>query len=215
MNIFNEHSSNIAAGIALASLLLGGCSVLQPAKPVNMASYALGVQFEPAVASAGGLTVLVSAPIAQPGFNSQHMIYIKRPHELEYFSQNQWVDSPARMLAPLLIQALEHSGKYRAVIQARTAAMADLRLDTEIIRMQHEFLTSPSQAHLTVRAQLIDIQAKKVLATREFDVMEAAPSDDPYGGVIATNRAVKKILQQIADFGAQESKAGEPRNAPK
>ena len=196
--------------LCLASLFLNGCASLQPVKSASMNTYALEAQFEPGIAGTGEKTLLVSTPSARPGFDSSRMIYIKKPHELNYFSQNQWVDSPSRMLAPLLVQALEHSAKFRSVVAMRSAATAELRLDTEIIRLQHEFLTKPSQVHLTVRAQLLDVQGKRVLATREFDVTEAAPSDDPYGGVIATNQAVKIMLLQVADFCAQESKAAKP-----
>ena len=195
----------IGAWLCMASMLLVGCSTLNPVKSTNMNTYALEAQFEPVVADRGKLTMLVNTPIARPGFDSPNMIYIEKPHELAYFTQNKWVDSPARMLAPLLVQALEHSTKYRAVIPMRSTAAADLRLDTEIIRLQHEFLTRPSQIRLTVRAQLLDVQHKRVLTTREFDVIEVAPSDDPYGGVIAAQRAVKTVLLQIADFCASAS----------
>lgn len=216
MRSMNYQTAYIGTGtlLCLASLLLGGCSLLQPVKPPSMTTYALDVQFEPAAAGRGELTLLVNTPSAQPGFNSPRMVYLRKPHEIEYFSRNQWVDSPARMLTPLLIQVLERSAEYRAVVQEHNSVKADLRLDTEIIRLQHEFLALPSQIHLTVRAQLIDAQAKQVLATREFDLAVAAPSEDPYGGVIATNRAVKMMLLQIADFCARESKAGKARNAP-
>lgn len=202
----------ISASLLLASLfLLGGCSSLQPLKSTDLNTYALEAQLTPASTTTGDLTLLVSTPSARSGYDSARMIYLKKPHEIEYFAQNQWVDNPARMLAPLLVQALESTAKYRAVITARSAATADLRLDTEIIRLQHEFLTLPSQVHITVRAQLLDLRNKTVLATREFDVLEAASSDDPYGGVLATNRAVKTMLQQIAEFSAQESKSGAAR----
>ena len=190
-----------------AMLLLAGCSPLQPIKSTTLNTYALDAQFAPANTATGNLTLLVSTPSARSGFDSARMIYVRKPHEIEYFSQNQWVDNPARMLAPLLVQALESTAKYRAVVSARSAATADLRLDTEIIRLQHEFLTQPSQVHITVRVQLLDLRNKTVLATRELDVVEVASSDDPYGGVLATNRAVKAMLQQIADFCVQENKA--------
>lgn len=216
MKSSNHQSAYIgtAAVLCLASvLLLGGCSPLQPVKSASMSTYALEAQFEPVASGEGEATLLVSTPSARPGFDSSRMVYIKTPHEIDYFSQHQWVDSPAHMLAPLLVQALESSAKYRAVVSMRSAAVADLRLDTEIIRLQHEFLTRPSQVHFTVRAQLLEIQGKRVLATREFDVAEVATSDDPYGGVIATNRAVKTMLLQLADFCALASKAIRPRSA--
>lgn len=199
----------MGGSLLLASiLLLGGCSLLQPVKSTDLNTYALDAQFTHASNTTGDLTLLVSTPSARSGYDSARMIYLKKPHEIEYFSQNQWVDNPARMLAPLLLQALESTSKYRAVITARSAATADLRLDTEIIRLQHEFLTQPSQVHLTLRVQLLDLRNKTVLATREFDMLEVASSDDPYGGVLAANRALTRMLPQIAEFCIQGDKAG-------
>lgn len=208
----SQYSRGIVSLISVACLsLLGACSSLQPVKSASHNTYAIEAVFTPAAARTGDLTLLVGTPVARSGFDSARMIYLKKAHEFDYFSQNQWVDSPARMLAPLLLQALESSGKYRAVIPLRSSAAADLRLDTEIVRLQHEFLTKPSQVHLTLRAQLIDLRAHTVLATREFDFIEVAANDDPYGGVLATNRAVKLMLQQVADFCAEESKPATTR----
>lgn len=217
MKLINKQTTAvlITSLVVITANILSGCSIIQPAKPESMTTYALDVQFESAKSETGEKIILVNTPTAQPGFNSSQMIYIKKQHEINYFSQNKWIDSPARMLTPLLTQVLERRAKYSAVVQTRSAAMADVRLDTEILRMQHEFLTSPSQVHLTIRAQLVDMREKKVLATREFDVIETAPSDNPYGGVIATNRAVKIILLQIADFCAQESNAAKKNSNAK
>jgi cholesterol transport system auxiliary component len=41
-----------------------------------------------------------------------------------------------------------------------------------------------------------------VLASAEFDETEAAPSDDPYGGVLAANRALGRLLERLAAFCA-------------
>jgi cholesterol transport system auxiliary component len=204
----HTHSLKLAAAIFLlmASVYFSGCTLVQPIKPATMAVYALDVQFEPVVAAGSGeRTLLVNTPSVLPGLNTSRMIYLKKPHEINYFSRNKWIDSPARMLAPLLVQAIEHTGKFRAVVLPRMATNADIRLDTEIIHFEHEFMTLPSQIHLTIRAQLVDNRTKNVLRTREFDLTEAAPGDTPYDGVNATNRAVKTILQQVADFCALES----------
>lgn len=196
-----------ASPLSLALVLLAGCSVLPPVKVSSISTYALEADFEHLAKETGDITLLVSMPNAQHGLDSTRMIYTKKAHEIDYFAQNKWVDSPARMLSPLLVKALESTNKFRAVVATRSMVTANLRLDTEIIRLQQEFLNSPSQIHITMRAQLIDIGAKRVLATRIFDVTEVAASDDPYGGVVAANRAIKNILLQIADFCVQESKS--------
>lgn len=188
-----------------AFLALAACTPFQPARTEPMNTFALEAPPpQSPAATRSTLTLWVSRPLARAGFDSPRMVYVRQPHELEYFAKNQWVDTPARMLAPLLAQALEP--RFHAVLQnSGGAATADLRLDTEIIRLQQEFAAHPSRIHLTLRVQLTDLASKQVLATREFDVLEDAPADDPYGGVIAANRAMQRILAQIADFAAAQS----------
>lgn len=209
--MLNKHATN-ALFVMTIVVLSTSCSVFKPIKAESPNTFAIEAQFSPATGGTGELTLQVSTPVARAGFESARMVYLKKAHELDHYAQNQWVDTPARMLAPLLLQALESSAKYRAVIPQRSAALADLRLDTEIVRLQHEFFEKPSRVHLTMRAQLLDMRSKSVVATREFDVVETAESDDPYGGVLATNRAVKNMLPQIAEFCVQVSKSGKPRN---
>lgn len=203
----NKELLNIKyAQLIIAAMLLNACSVLQPLKSQAPTTYTLEAQFAAQTNGKGELVLQVSMPQARSGYESSRMVYLKKLHELEYFAQNQWVDSPARMLAPLLVQAMESTGKYKAVITSRSAVLADLRLDTEIVRLQQEFFSSPSQLHLTLRVQLIDLQKKSLIAQREFDVQQAAGTDDPYAGVVAANQALQKMLPQIAEFVAQAGK---------
>jgi cholesterol transport system auxiliary component len=133
------------------------------------------------------------------------MAYLRQPHELDYFSFNRWADTPSRMLGPLLAQAVEQTGSFRAIVQTPGVVPSDIRLDTELIRLQQDFGTQPSRIQLTLRAQLIDVVGKRVIAVKTFDETENAASDDAYGGVIAANRAVKRVLSQLADFCVNES----------
>lgn len=106
---------------------------------------------------------------AGAGFDSARIILVREPHKLEYFAHSEWVDPPARMLGALLVEALAHTGAFRAVVLTPGAAAGDLRLDTEIIRLQHEFQTRPSRVRFTLRAYLVDDKTRRVLAWREFD----------------------------------------------
>ena len=147
--------------------------------------------------------MIVNPPPAAAGFDSQRIIYVREAHKLEYFAHSEWVDPPARMLAPLLVAAVESSGAFRAVVLTPSAAAGDLRLDTEIIRLQHEFLTQPSRVRFTLRAYLVDNKTRRVLAWREFDAVVPAASENPYGGVVAANRAVQTVLEDLSAFCAE------------
>jgi cholesterol transport system auxiliary component len=174
------------------------CVSLRPATPPTR--YELHAEFEGQPVGGPGPLLVVAAPTAAPGFDGPRIAYVQRPHELEFFARSEWVDAPARMLAPLLVRALERSGRFQAVAEARTTAAAGLRLESDIVRLQHEFTARPSRVRLTVRVQLSDVASRRVLGAREFEAVEEAMSDDPYGGVVAANRAVRRVLNDIVAY---------------
>jgi cholesterol transport system auxiliary component len=147
-----------------------------------------------------GPVLLVSPPQAEPGFETQRMVYVKRPYELEYFSVNQWADSPVRMLTPLMVQVLNQSGPWRTVIPLPSSISGDYRLDVFGFLLQQEFLQQPSRVRITARLQLVDLKESTILGVRAFEVVENAPSENAYGGVQAANRAVAGLLDQIVSW---------------
>jgi cholesterol transport system auxiliary component len=192
--------------LALSAMLMASCAALQPPRVESPTLYLL--EARPAAAAKRpqqDLVLAVNPPSARPGFDTPQIAYVRQPHKLDYYMKNRWVDAPSRMLAPLLVQALAQAGSFRAVVQAPNPIPADLRLDTELIRLQQDFGTQPSRVQLTLRVQLYDLSRKKVLGAREFDEAENATSDDAYGGVIAANRALQRVLGQLTDFCVAES----------
>lgn len=146
--------------------------------------------------AAGAL--VVSAPLAQAGVDSPRMVYLLRPHEVSAYATHQWTDTPARMLVPLLVQALERTGAWKVVVPAPTAVRAEYRLDSELLALEQQFFQQPSRVRLALRARLVELKSRRVLGTRGFEVVEEAPSDDADGGVTAANRAAEKLLDEVA-----------------
>lgn len=189
----------------LSLLALGACSALYPVAEPPPSYYVLDNAQRQAGAPAPltAPTLVISPAHASAGFDNPRIIYMREPHKLDYFARSEWVDPPARMLGPLLVAALQSTGAFHAVVLTPSTAAGDLRLDTAIIRLQHEFLGHPSQVRFTLRATLVDQTTRKVLAWREFDASVAAASDTPQGGVVAANRAVQTVLTALADFCAE------------
>ncbi len=142
-------------------------------------------------------SLLVSLPQPAPGYESQRMAYEQVPYELRYFATSQWVDSPARMLAPLIMHALESSGEWGAVIQLPSVVRGDYRLDLSQVALVQEFTQQPSRIRLALRAQLTTVFAPRVIGTRSFEFHEAASSEDAYGGVQAAQKVVGKLLVEL------------------
>jgi len=214
MNMNQQAAARLSRLVATAVsvLALGACGSLRPAAALPPAFYALDSARTAAAVTAPATapTLIISPPRAASGFDSQRIIYMRLPHKLDYFSHSEWIDPPARMLGPLLLAALENTGTFRAVVLTPGTAAGDLRLDTEIIRLQHEFLGSPSRVHFTLRATLVDDKSRHVLAWREFDGFETASSEDPYGGVVAANLAVQTVLDELSHFCAEAARSPRP-----
>jgi cholesterol transport system auxiliary component len=152
------------------------------------------------------VVLAISAMRAAPGFDTPGIAYVLRPHEIDYFTKSRWADAPARMLAPLIARALEQCGAFRAVVYDAAAVAADLRLDTELVRLQQEFIDKPSRVRLTVRARLVDLNGRRAIALREIEEIEPAVANNAYAGVEAANRALQRVLARLVEFSIDASR---------
>ena len=192
----------VHAACALLVMTGTGCPSLRSgSEAVHTYQLSLdGSHNEARPAGGNGPVLLVSTPQADPGFETPRMVYVKRPYELEYFAANQWADTPARMFTPLLVQALSQSGAWRDVVLLPSSVTGDLRLDSYGFAVQQEFLQRPSRVRVTSRAQLVDLKQSIIVGMQTFEAIELAPSENAYGGVLAANRAVAALLDQMASW---------------
>jgi cholesterol transport system auxiliary component len=139
------------------------------------------------------------------GYNTQQMAYTRKPYELNYFSRNEWVDTPGRMLEPILVSALEASGRFQSVVPSYARIPADLRLDTEIILLVQDFSVQPSQSRFALHARLIELASGQEIASQTLEAQEPMSKENPYSGVIALNQALEHILRELVSFCVQGS----------
>jgi len=188
--------------------LLGACGSPLGPKPSRDAirTYVLQAPAEraPPASDPDGPVLLISPILSAAGFDSSDMAYMRKPHELEYFALHRWVDSPARMLDPLLVQAAEQSGLFRSVVGSGSGVKSDLRLDGRLIHLQQVCRLNPSQLQLALRVTLVDVSSARAIASRTLSVSEAIEARSPYAGVQAANRAVAQLLSQLEGFLAEQ-----------
>ena len=189
----------VHASCVLLALVTSGCiSVRGGSEAAHTYQLSLeGAQRELHAADGNSPVVQLSPPQAEPGFETPRMVYLKRPYELEYFAANQWADTPANMVAPLLAQSVSQSGIWRDVVLLPSLVPGDYRLDVYGFALQQEFFQQPSRVRVTARAQLVDLKLSMVVGMQRFEAIEPAPTENAYGGVVAANRAVAALLDQI------------------
>lgn len=182
-------------GTWLLLLGLAGCAAL-PSPPVAVETFLLSVPY-PGPRGGAGPLLLVTMPKATAGFERSGIAYRRSPARLDYYAESEWADEPARLLEPLLVAAIEASGGFEAVVSMNTGIGAALRLDTEILRLDHDLVGSPGRGRVSLRARLIDVARGRVLATRVFDASVPSLSDDAEGAVAAINSALARVLGQV------------------
>ncbi len=191
--------------------LVAGCAPFQQAPQQSPSLHVLQPGALPAKAARrSDLTLEVGVPRAAPGFDTPRIAYVERPYAIDYYSRSEWADTPARMLGPLLAAAFERSAAFRAVVLAPTSALAELRVDVELVRLQQDFTIKPSRADLALRVQVVDSRSRRVLATLVVEETEPAATQDAYGGVAATNAALERALERTVAFVLGEASAIRP-----
>jgi cholesterol transport system auxiliary component len=183
-------------------LMVSGCGdLLKPVAEPMQARYVI----DPGVVSVqtkqpNAHILQVDAVTVAPGYRTSKMAYLRKPHQLEYFTRNQWVDDPNKLLQQPIIDVLQKSHAYRQVVSDKMVIKADYRLLCQLLQLHQNYLRQPSQVELVMQATLIDNNNQQVIDSRQFHIQQETPFDTPYGGVLATNQAVKKLQQQLVDF---------------
>ncbi len=181
--------------------LLSGCSLMSPVPAHSQSAYVIdSVPSNVPKRSTQAMTMLVMQPNALAAYDTDNMAYTIKPYEISYFSQNRWAETPAQMLQPLIVQALQNTHYFNAVVSPPFAGNYQYMLNIRILKLQQNFLYKPAVLQLVVRVQLIKVGSNAVIATKLFSLREPIVEQTPYGGVLAANKATEKWLRELAQF---------------
>lgn len=187
--------------IVTLACLTTSCSLFSPVKSDPPKEYVIDTVPHVAVKKrTHPITIQVTDPKSSHVYNTTDMAYEKQRHQVSYFAKNQWAATPSQMLKPLLITTLQNTHYFHAVVSSTEIGNYDLTLNTEILEFQQDFLTSPSTMHVVLRAQIVRAATNHIVASKQFSAIVPAPENTPYGGVVAANRAVSKILAEISTW---------------
>lgn len=188
---------------------LGGLVACSPIKPAISNQYKLSTfsnkQWSP---RPGNESILITQPEAVTGYQTEQMLYVKKPYEISTFAHNAWIGAPADMLFPLILQSIQRSGYFYAVASSPTADQTDYRLDTQLIELQQNFLKKPVEIHLVAKVVLTHVSDNRTVASRVISERVPCPMESPYGGVLAANQAVERFTAEVTRFVITNAKHG-------
>ncbi|HAT9294192.1 TPA: hypothetical protein JBB98_06285 [Legionella pneumophila subsp. pneumophila] len=146
------------------------------------------------------ITIQVTVPEAVAGYQTEEMLYMKKPFKLEPFVKNAWTSPPADMLFPLLVQSLQSSGYFYAVTSSPYSEEADYRLDTQLLKLEQNFIKKPSVLEFSAKIVLTHISDNQIIGSRIVSLQIPCSQDTPYGGVIVANQATFRFTATATDF---------------
>lgn len=179
-------------------MILNGCSPVSmpPIKQYNIDS----VANKRLVQQPSNHSLIVATPISASGYDKEDMLYVKKPFQLQAFAQNAWLAPPAEMLSSVLVNSLQNSGYFRAVVEPPYVGRTRFRLNTTLLELKQSFLQQPSEIVLTLKVDLVDLNRGVAIASKRFHERRKTQMDTPYGGVLAANMATRSLMERVSAF---------------
>lgn len=204
-----KHSYVVTRTILIVTAIivsLSACSLFSPVKTEPTTFYVINTKGNPPrQAQTHKVSIFVTKMQSVPLNNSTDMVYTTKPHQVGHFLYHRWAEKPADMLEGLIVQTLKATNHFYTVGTLPSVTSYDYILNSQLIELDQAFSPGCSVVHLIINVELINAYSNAVVATQQFSVTEYAPEKNPYGGVIAANRAAAKIMNRIARFCIYES----------
>lgn len=196
----------------LVVILLSGC--FGPVKTPEIGRYEINTVPENVPhATRHAATIMVIKPTAKSVYHTTAMIYSVKPFETSTYAVNEWSRTPPDMLQPLIVQTLQKTGYFHAVLTPPIMGNYTYSLDTQIYSFLQDYTTVPGVFRLTVHAQIVAVASNRILSAKVFTVIVPIAHESPYEGVLAANAATRIMLQQLAKYtlatvGSRSTKQG-------
>lgn len=187
----------MAAGAAL--LMLAGC-VGREAPPVTYYVLEVPQVTKAAYSPYKTKVVKVAFPESLRESISDRMLYSYSAQDRGSYLNSRWANNLGKMLQGVLIETLERSGAFKAVLPYSSTATEDVRIEPFIYDISHHIRGDRSVAVVSVEISVIDTYTGKLIKTRRFRYEEPTPTVDARGYVTATNRILKRFSRDVLRF---------------
>jgi len=142
-------------------------------------------------------TIKISFPQTLKEKISSKMRYSYSMSEQGAYLNSQWSNNIGKLLQGTVIQALEQSRLFKAVLPYESTAGEDYRLESSIFDFSHHVRGTSSHAVVSIQFSLINTYTGRLIKTKRFSYRESTPTLDAKGYVKATNVAVGKLTKDL------------------
>lgn len=186
---------------------LGGCAVAgmgasAPPATYNLAAPAMSdTQFQ-----RWPIQLTVLRPTAMRALDTDRIVVMAPGGRLSYFEDAAWSDRLGSLLQARIVEAMQDSKAFRAVLTTQDRVDGDYALAVEIREFQVDVANGQSTATVTLFAKIVQERQSRVLATKEFTARVPAAKDTPDSGVAALQAGFDQATKDMVRWVASASK---------
>jgi ABC-type uncharacterized transport system auxiliary subunit len=174
----------------------------------------------PVGAGRGGANLLVlDALTTDAAYDDERIVYRTTPFRLDYYQYHRWSSPPGVMVGNYLEQALETSGRFRAVVREMTPD-APVILGGRVVAIEEvDRSRTDWLGRIVVELVLTDAHTGDILWTQQLEETEPVHQQNPEGLAAALTAAMSRIVAHavpaIADLADRSARrrTDEPASA--
>ena len=149
-------------------------------------------------------TLRVSRITVPPWLQGSALYYrldYRQDDRIATYAQSDWVSPPARLLEPIIRNAISRSGTWRIVTGPAGSTRTDFNLHIGLDDFSQAF-SQPGQSHVAIdaTATLIDNHDDGVIAQKHFRIEMATPGANAEGGAKALGEAAGQFAAQVQQW---------------
>ncbi|NMF87606.1 ABC-type transport auxiliary lipoprotein family protein [Aromatoleum petrolei] len=187
-----------------ATLLLGACSVLPKAEPVDT----FLLPFAPAPAAVTATPLPVSLRVAKPASGvhlaGQRIVVIPQDNQVSVYQGASWSEPAPVLMRDRLIDALRADGRIAALSSDEARLQADYEIVSDLRAFQSEYRGGVPEAVVRLDARLVERESRRILASRTFTSGERATASDVPAVVNALGVASTRLATEVATWAVDE-----------
>jgi cholesterol transport system auxiliary component len=186
-----------------AAALLAACSVIPKSEPQSM--YRLPATTLPhAQAASVNWTLRVDTPQAERLIDSSRIAVLPQGDEISVYKGARWSDTATKLLRNRWMDAFREDGRVSGLSSDDDSLQADYALTGDLRAFQSEYQGGQAVVVIRMDARLVRINGLRIVATRRFEITQAAGGTTVPQVVTAFGQASDALASQLVAWTLQQ-----------
>lgn len=145
-------------------------------------------------------TIKVYFPQSLKAELSEKIQYSYSYNEVGFYEDSQWSVNLGKLLQGSVIENLERTNMFKAVLPYTSTVLENYRLESTIYDFSHHIRDKESYAIVSIQFSLINTNTGILVKTKRFNYKEDTSTFDAAGYVSATNKAIDKLNRDLINW---------------